>query len=131
MRYTREEFIALCKEHKACESELKKGIAAKTDAEFWGVALANYVWCMSRDILTMADVLKLIPVADVNVKNNYGLASLHLAAINDDMEVAKMLLERDANVNVQSNAGNTPLHWAARNGHTEVAELLKQYGAKE
>jgi len=48
---------------------------------------------------------------------------------NDDIELAKLLIDRDANVNVQDNYGNTPLSMAAEKGNKEIVKLLIEKGA--
>ena len=40
------------------------------------------------------------------------------------MEVAKMLIQREADVNSTNNDEQTPLHYATRNNAADVAELL-------
>ncbi len=46
--------------------------------------------------------------------------------VNEDVEVARLLLEHGANVNVQDNDLWTPLHVAAACGTIEIVELLLQ-----
>jgi len=46
----------------------------------------------------------------------------------DQLEVARLLLDRGAEVDAQKR-GQTALHWAARGGHVEMAELLLARGA--
>jgi len=49
------------------------------------------------------------------------------AAINDNMEVAKLLIQSNfCNINAQDEDGNTALIWAACNGHTEIVRLILQ-----
>ena len=52
------------------------------------------------------------------------------AALLDNTEIAKFLIEKGADVNTKSRDGSTPLHSAAFLGHTEIAELLIQKGAE-
>ena len=60
-----------------------------------------------------------------------GLTPLHLAsALNDDPEVALLLLDRGGDIGTNDEAGYTPLHLAsALNGNPEVAALLLDRGA--
>ena len=62
---------------------------------------------------------------------NGGLTPLHLAALlNDNPEVAALLLERGADIKAEDDGGGTPLHGAARsNENPEVAALLLDRGA--
>ncbi|XP_020297132.1 ankyrin-3-like [Pseudomyrmex gracilis] len=54
---------------------------------------------------------------------------LHLAVINGDIEIIKMLLDRHADVNATSWYGTTPFHYAIEEKEMEIAELLFNHGA--
>ena len=60
----------------------------------------------------------------------FGVTALSWAALLNDTEIAKFLIEEGADVNVRSRDGSTPLHSAAFLGRTEIAELLIQKGAE-
>jgi len=50
-----------------------------------------------------------------NETDGQGITALHWAAINNNYQVCKLLLERGANVDaVGGDLSATPLHWAAR-----------------
>lgn len=66
---------------------------------------------------------------DVNEKNKYGDAPLHIAAVRTSGEVAKLLIEKGADVNIKTKWGRTPLAEAASVGSREIAELLIAEGA--
>ena len=61
--------------------------------------------------------------------SEFGVTALSWAALLDDTEIAKFLIEKGANVNAKSRDGSTPLHSAAFLGRTEIAVLLIQKGA--
>ncbi len=63
---------------------------------------------------------------NVNVQNQLGETPLMLAAINNQLELAKVLIERGADVNRE---GWTPLHYAATKGHREMMRLLLENDA--
>ncbi len=63
---------------------------------------------------------------NVNVQNQLGETPLMLAAINNQLELAKVLIERGADVNRE---GWTPLHYAATRGHREMMRLLLENDA--
>ncbi|WP_245970092.1 ankyrin repeat domain-containing protein [Wolbachia endosymbiont of Bemisia tabaci] len=54
---------------------------------------------------------------------------LHIAARNDLVKIAELLIKKGGNVNTADQDGCTPLHCAAHNGHTEIVELLLDTGA--
>ena len=69
--------------------------------------------------------------ADVNTKDEEGLAALHLAARQGRKDAVELLLANGANINARLIGwpGWTPLHEAATANHKEVAELLITKGA--
>jgi hypothetical protein len=54
----------------------------------------------------------------------YGQTPLHIAAFNDRLDVAKLLLADKADVNAKAKNGSTPLHLAAAKGNKDMVELL-------
>lgn len=53
-----------------------------------------------------------------------GYTPLHIAAKQNQMEVARSLLQYGASANAESVQGVTPLHLAAQEGHAEMVALL-------
>jgi len=68
--------------------------------------------------------------ADVNTRNQKGLAVLYTAAENGHEAVTQFLLDKGADVNISDNDNYTPLHIAAQNGHEGVIKLLLDKGAR-
>jgi hypothetical protein len=58
-----------------------------------------------------------------------GLTPLHLAAVEDSVAVAALLVCWGADIDARAESGATPLHWAAVSGSNRVAELLIERGA--
>lgn len=67
--------------------------------------------------------------ARVDVFDEAGRASLHLAAELGHEDVIKLLLENNAFVNVRNKHGLTPLHIAARKGYDKMVRQLVSNGA--
>ena len=67
--------------------------------------------------------------ADVNGLDAQGITPLSWAAMADQLEVAKLLLNLGSEVNGKNRDGATPLHGAAGLGRTEIVELLLSKGA--
>ena len=68
-----------------------------------------------------AMVLAKHPKTNVNVQNRLDETPLMLAAITNQLELAKVLIEQGADVN---RPGWTPLHYAATRGHRDMMRLL-------
>ena len=67
--------------------------------------------------------------ADINKTNNLGETAPHLAAPNDEINVARHLISRNANVNTCDKSGNTFLHEASCKGHLGIVTMLLDHGA--
>ena len=67
---------------------------------------------------------------DVHTVNVRGQTPLHLAAMTDNVDVVRMLVDGGADIDV-ADPGNDikPLHNAATNGCTNVCEFLLKHGA--
>jgi ankyrin repeat protein len=57
-------------------------------------------------------------------KNKHGLTALHYSASYGYMQIAELLLAKNADVNAKTDKGATPLHYAATYGYGDVAQLL-------
>ena len=66
-------------------------------------------------------VLAKHPQTQLNAQNNAGETPLMLSAINNRLELARVLIERGADVN---KPGWTALHYAATRGHRDMMRLL-------
>ena len=52
------------------------------------------------------------------------------AAMNNQTDVVRCLLEKGANVNKQDRSGRTALHFASGNNYTDVIKILLQHRAR-
>ncbi len=55
--------------------------------------------------------------------------ALHMATLNNNIEMVKLLLQYKANVNAQNQDQYTALHTAYRYGLRELIDILLQHGA--
>ena len=66
------------------------------------------------------------PKTNLNVRNTHGESALMLVCLKGDLELAKMLIKRDADIN---HPGWTSLHYAATGGHSAIIQLLLEESA--
>ena len=66
------------------------------------------------------------PKTNLNVRNSHGESALMLVCLKGELELAKMLIQRDADIN---HPGWTSLHYAASGGHTAIVQLLLDQSA--
>ena len=57
-------------------------------------------------------------------KNSEGFTALHYAASYGYMEIADLLLAKNADLNAKTGKGDTALHYAASHGYKDIVELL-------
>jgi len=62
--------------------------------------------------------------------DHLGRQPLHYAALIDDLDAARLLIEAGADPNARDKANFTPLHFAAQQNSARVAELLLARGAE-
>lgn len=62
--------------------------------------------------------------ADVNARDKNWQTPLHVAAANNALRCAEVIIPLLSSVNVSDRGGRTALHHAALNGHTEVLQRL-------
>uniref|UniRef100_A0A0F7ZCG5 Ankyrin repeat domain-containing protein 27 n=2 Tax=Crotalus adamanteus TaxID=8729 RepID=A0A0F7ZCG5_CROAD len=66
----------------------------------------------------------------VNVTNQTGLTSLHVAALHGHVDLVALLLKHGANMEAKDVNQAGPLHFACQNGHFQVVEFLIECTAK-
>jgi ankyrin repeat protein len=83
---------------------------------------------MVNETATVKDLLE--KGEDVNSAQHDGMTALHWAALNDNADMATMLLYAGADANAATRLGGyTPLDLAARDGHADMVKTLLAHGA--
>jgi ankyrin repeat protein len=100
------------------ENLLARGFDPNTPNEKGDSAL---LIAIQSESFQSALVLAKHPQTRVNAQTNLGETPLMLAAIYNQLELAKTLIQRGADVN---KPGWTPLHYASTRGHREMMRLL-------
>lgn len=80
------------------------------------------VWSMGAEINLSSSLLNL--GAYVNTADLEGWTALHWAAINNNAEIIKLLLNKQANKNITDNKGRKPIYWAIRYDYEKCIDLL-------
>lgn len=83
--------------------------------------IAGLLVAIQSEAPKSALVLAKHPQTHIHARNQLGETPLMLAAIHNQLELARVLIERGAEVN---QPGWTPLHYAATRGHREMMRLL-------
>ncbi|KAL7748064.1 palmitoyltransferase akr1 [Sorochytrium milnesiophthora] len=87
-----------------------------------------------RDAAIHGDLARLQRLLDsreatATTKDSQGITALHWAAINSQLECARVLLDRGADVNaIGGDLAAPPIAWAARQGLVQMVELLHSRG---
>ncbi len=63
--------------------------------------------------------------------DDFGWTPLMRAALNDQLETVKGLVDAEADLNIKATNGRTALVMAQGQDHTDVVEFLKTAGAAE
>ena len=66
---------------------------------------------------------------DIDAKDDDGETPLHVAAMENSLDVASSLIDRGADIDAKDDKGYTPLQWAAFDNSLDVARLLIDHGA--
>ena len=83
------------------------------------------IWEAAKEGNIEAVKQQLAAGTDVDAKDDkFGLTLLHMAAANNQNEIAKLLIKEGANVNIKDEDAQTPIHYASVNGHVDIVELL-------
>lgn len=80
-----------------------------------------------EELPSAARVLLEQPQIDVNVVNKAGENPLMMAALRNNVDVARTLIERGAAIN---KSGWTPLHYAVTGGNADIITMLLDKGAQ-
>ena len=67
--------------------------------------------------------------ADSNLANKGGCTPLHLAAISNNEDIFKLLINKGANPNVADMNGQTPIHFTEINDQKDVVKMFLEAGA--
>ncbi|XP_020622111.1 protein phosphatase 1 regulatory subunit 12C-like, partial [Orbicella faveolata] len=104
--------------------------------EVKGVHTGNRLWLLFRINLFCVQlnraVEKLLAKAGdiLNVAKSDGFTTLHIAAINDHREIAKILLKQPGcDVNALTVENQSALHLATNEGYSDMVEILLDHGA--
>lgn len=110
--------IALLGVTSCNQAQNKTNDEAKVEAPSTGINEATFYGNM--------DAIKqhIAAKSDLNKKDAFGSAPLHIAATFGKTDVALLLIKGGANVNEKSGDGSTPLHTAAFFGRKEIVKAL-------
>ncbi|KAF5311914.1 hypothetical protein D9619_003422 [Psilocybe cf. subviscida] len=88
------------------------------DLTLHGLALAN-------DTTGISTLLREHPETDLNARDEFGYAPIHLACDRGNAQVVKLLLERGADSSIKDPDDLSPLELSKEAGHVEIVKLLE------
>lgn len=68
---------------------------------------------------------------DVNSVKNGGLTSLHISTIMGNVDIVKLLIEKEAKLDIKCYDNGTPLHFAIATRNREIEDFLRKNGASD
>ena len=105
------------------------GFANEGESRFPPRAIINASY--SGDVIMVTEILAAGNV-DKNVRDALGATALHVAILQSNLIVVKLLLDYgfDPSAKAEKN-GNTPLHYAVAANNVNAVKLLLQYNANK
>lgn len=76
-------------------------------------------------------IFSISPLHVIDQPNRNGLTPLHIAALNDSVNAAKVLIGLNVDVNARDQQGDTPMHKAGRSKCFEIFRMIKAAGGLE
>jgi ankyrin repeat protein len=68
-------------------------------------------------------------VSNIDASEPDGTTALHYAVLNNELDLVRSLLKKNADIHARTRYGITPIYLAAQNGSAEVMKALLQAGA--
>ena len=78
---------------------------------------------------TQIPFFEFMDIQNIDAVNSEGENALHLAIVQNNVAISKLLIDAGININQHGELGQTPLHIASSFGHTEIVKLLVEAGA--
>lgn len=107
----------------ASEQTQAKVVTSEEAKELYVKLPLHYaVWKRDKDLLLQQ--IKKFGTEDINEKAENGRTPLIIAAINGDVDIAKVLVKNGADINLKSGSGSSPLIFAAYNNQLSMVKYL-------
>ena len=74
-------------------------------------------------------IILLLPDININLRDTKGYTALFIAAITNNIDIVRLLLENGADPNIPNNFGYLPLNITAQNNLIDIVKLLIDNGA--
>lgn len=121
--------------HDAILSKNNSGVAFLCGAPNINLKICNgrglsplHLAAMKDDELSASKILARQPDL-ISKSRSDGHTALHIAALNENMDVAKLLIKLKAPIDIKNSQGLTPLHLACHHAHLEMTRLLLEHSA--
>lgn len=84
-------------------------------------------WLTNRCVSSVVDYVNQEPKTAIEITG--GATPLHLMCFTNDIDMIKLLLERNLDINIRKEDGSTPLFVACMFGFIDIAKILLEHGA--
>jgi len=81
-------------------------------------------YAIKRNKKDIIDLLLTSPIIDINFQNSNKNSYLHLAVLNQNLDLINELINKGIDMNLQNEDGNTALHLAYKIGNKNIIETL-------
>ncbi|XP_046573761.1 transient receptor potential cation channel subfamily A member 1 homolog isoform X1 [Haliotis rubra] len=114
----------------SCVPKLKENGADFTLQDTYGQTPLHYA-AIHGNVVAARDILAFEDVNITESEDNQNMRALHVAALYDELGVAKLLLNAGAEIRCMDHESSTPLHHACSSGNLPLVNMLFDIAARD
>ncbi|XP_046335737.2 transient receptor potential cation channel subfamily A member 1 homolog isoform X1 [Haliotis rufescens] len=113
----------------SCVPKLKENGADFTMKDTYGQTPLHYA-AIHGNVVAARDILAFQDINIIESEDNQNMRALHVAALYDELGVAKLLLNAGAEIRCMDHETSTPLHHACSSGNLPLVKMLFEIAEK-